>query len=189
MNERGYTAIGLVGPKMEANVGGAMRAAACYGADLILLQAPRFVHRATNVTKAERHIPTIVGDICDHRPYDCPMIVVEIVEGAVALPDFEHPERGLYVFGPEDGSVPARIIEKAQHVIYVPTAYCMNLAATANVVLYDRMVKRGAYDAGILLPVHRREDLSGLRLGENAVEEQSNMAMQHISLDNSGHTH
>lgn len=63
MHKRGYAVIGLVGPKIEANVGGAMRAAACYGADLILIQAPRFIHRGTNVTKAHRHIPTIMATI------------------------------------------------------------------------------------------------------------------------------
>jgi tRNA(Leu) C34 or U34 (ribose-2'-O)-methylase TrmL len=138
---RGYAAIGLVGPKIEANVGGAMRAATCYGASLILLEAPRFVHRATNVTKAQRHIPTLVGNICDNRPYDCPMVAVEIVDGARSLPNFTHPERALYVFGPEDGSIPRRILDRAQHVISIPTDYCMNLAATVNVVLYDRMAK------------------------------------------------
>lgn len=166
MNSRGYAVIGLVGPKMEANVGGAMRAAACYGVDLMLIQTPRFVHRATNVMRAERHIPTIVGNICDHRPYDCPMVVVEIADGAVPLPSFQHPERALYVFGPEDGSVPPDIIQKAQHIVYVPTAYCMNLAATANVVLYDRMVKR---NESLLLSVHKREDLSGVRNGLSAI--------------------
>ncbi|GAF89366.1 unnamed protein product, partial [marine sediment metagenome] len=29
-----------------------------------------------------------------------------------------------------------------KHTIYIPTAYCMNLSATVNVVLYDRMNKR-----------------------------------------------
>jgi tRNA(Leu) C34 or U34 (ribose-2'-O)-methylase TrmL len=138
---RGYAAIGLVGPKIEANVGGAMRAATCYGASLILLEAPRFVHRSTNVTKAQRHIPMIVGDICDHRPHDCPMIAIEIVDGARSLPAFTHPERALYVFGPEDGSIPRRLLDRAQHIISIPTDYCMNLAATVNVVLYDRMAK------------------------------------------------
>lgn len=140
---RGYSAIGLVGPKIEANVGGAMRAASCYGASLIVLEAPRFQHRATNVTKAQRHIPMIVGEICEHRPYDCPMIAIEIVAGAKPLPTFCHPERAIYVFGPEDGSIPRRILDRAQHVISIPTAFCMNLAATVNVVLYDRMMKRG----------------------------------------------
>lgn len=139
---RGFSAIGLIGPKIEANVGGALRAASCYGASLIVLQAPRFAHRSTNVTKAQRHIPMIVGDICDHRPYDCPMVAVEIVDGAIPLPLFTHPERAIYVFGPEDGSIPDRIVRRAQHVVSIPTHYCMNLAATVNVVLYDRMMKR-----------------------------------------------
>ncbi len=99
---RGYAAIGLCGPKIEENVGGAMRAASCYDARLILMEAPRFTHRATNVTQAQRHIPMIVGCIQEHRPYDCEMVVVELIDGAVPLPAFKHPERALYVFGPED---------------------------------------------------------------------------------------
>lgn len=139
---RGFSAIGIVSPKIEANVGGAMRAADCYGAALMIMEAPRFHHRATNVTKAQRHIPMIVGEICEHRPYDCPLIVIEIMDGAVSLPKFTHPERALYVFGPEDGSVPRRIVERAQHIVSIPTRWCMNLAATVNVVLYDRLAKR-----------------------------------------------
>lgn len=146
---RGFAAIGLVAPKNEHNVGGAFRAAHCYGAALILLQAPRFRHRSTNVTRSERHIPTIVGPICDHRPYDCPMVVVEIVEGAKPLPAFQHPQRALYVFGPEDGSVPPDIIARAQHVVSIPTRMCMNLAATVNVVLYDRIAKADRMARGI----------------------------------------
>lgn len=139
---RGFAGIGLVGPKIESNVGGALRAAHCYGAAFIVIEAPRFHHRATNVTQAQKHIPMIMGPICDHRPYDCPMVVIEIIPGAVALPDFAHPERALYVFGPEDGSVPRHIVERAQHIVSVPTTFCMNLAATVNVVLYDRAAKR-----------------------------------------------
>lgn len=146
---RGFIGIGLVAPKNEHNVGGVFRAAHCYGAGLILLQAPRFRHWATNVTRAEKHIPTIVGPIQEHRPYDCPMVVVEIVEGAVSLPAFQHPERALYVFGPEDGSVPREIVDRAQHVVSIPTRHCMNLAATANVVLYDRVAKAERMARGI----------------------------------------
>lgn len=141
---RGYAGIGLYAPKIEANVGGALRAASCYGADLIVLQTPRFKHRASDTTSAQRHIPTFIGQICDLRPYDCQMAVVEIIDGATSLPDFEHPDRCMYVFGPEDGSVPLEIVSRAQHVVSIPTRLCMNLAATVNVVLYDRLVKRGA---------------------------------------------
>lgn len=140
---RGFSAIGLVRPKDGANIGGALRAAHCYGAGLVVLDRPRWIKHPTNTTAAHRHIPIIATDsVLDARPYDCPVVVIEIVDGAVSLPDFKHPERAFYVFGPEDGSVPRTIVDKAQHVVSIPTAFCMNLAATVNVVLYDRMVKR-----------------------------------------------
>ena len=141
---RGYAAIGLCGTKNTANLGGAFRAAHCYGAGLIILQSPRLTKAPTDTTKAFRHIPTIVGNIIEHRPYDCPMVVVELAEGATPLPDFKHPERALYVFGPEDGSVSKELTRAAQFVVQVPTHYCMNLAATVNVVLYDRLAKRAS---------------------------------------------
>ena len=51
--------------------------------------------------------------------------------------------RTFYVFGAEDATLGARTLSWCRDVIYVPTAGCMNLAATANVVLYDRLVKMG----------------------------------------------
>lgn len=146
---RGYAAIGLYSPKNGLNIGGALRAAHCFDARMVIVEAPRFQRQASNVTEAQRHIPTIVGSIVEHRPHDCPMVVVELVDGASSLVTFEHPERGLYVFGPEDGSVPVRLVERAQHVVSIPTAYCLNLAATVNIVLYDRLVKRAARTTGV----------------------------------------
>lgn len=141
---RGYCALGLFSPKNSLNYGGLLRAAHCYGAGLIVLEAPRFQNFASDTTKASKHIPTIMGPVCEHRPHDCPMVVIEIIEGAQPLPEFQHPQRAFYVFGPEDGSVPKRIVERAQHVVSIPTAWCMNLAATVNVVLYDRLAKSWA---------------------------------------------
>lgn len=34
------------------------------------------------------------------------------------------------------------IVERVERVIYVPMSGCMNLAATVNVVLYDRLLKQ-----------------------------------------------
>lgn len=138
---RGYSAIGLIGAKIEANVGGALRAAFCYNASLIILQAPRFKQQSTNVFKTERHIPLIVGNILECRPYDCEIVAVELVENCKSLVSFKHPQRAIYVFGPEDGSISPKFLEKAQHVVQIPTVSCMNLAATVNVVLYDRLAK------------------------------------------------
>lgn len=141
---RGYCAVGLYCPKNSHNYGGVLRAAHCFDASLLLMETPRLQNFASDTTKAARHIPTIVGPILEHRPHDCALVVVEIVPRAVELATFIHPERALYVFGPEDGSVPDRIVERAQHVVFIPTTHCLNLAATVNVVLYDRTMKRRA---------------------------------------------
>ena len=68
-------------------------------------------------------------------------VVIELVENAIPLPEFSHPKDALYIFGPEDGSVNQLLIDNADYVVYIPTTGCMNLAATANVVLYDRLCK------------------------------------------------
>ena len=57
------------------------------------------------------------------------------------LHTFKHPQRAFYIFGPEDGSLRANVTDWCEDIIYIPTHGCMNLAATVNVVLYDRLAK------------------------------------------------
>ena len=143
---RGYSAIGIVNSKTEANIGGAMRAAACYGAASVIVEGARYKHQSSDVTKMWRHIPLFhVNDLWEMIPHDCVPIAIEFIKDARPLPTFTHPERGFYIFGPEDGNVPNRILSRCKNVIMIPTLRCMNLAATVNVVLYDRLVKRGGY--------------------------------------------
>jgi tRNA(Leu) C34 or U34 (ribose-2'-O)-methylase TrmL len=140
--KRGYACIALDHPKFDGNVGGALRAVACYDADMIVISGDRFKREPTDTTKAHRHVPTIiVNDVFDAIPYDCTPVAVEIVDGAVSLPQFVHPERAFYVFGAEDATLGKRILGRCKHVVSVPTSHCMNLAATVNVLLYDRAAK------------------------------------------------
>ena len=148
MKKRGYSSIGLYKPKDPASVGGVMRAASIYGASLVAIDGirGRALRHSTNTTQAHRHIPSIVADdLLAIRPFDAQIVVVDLIEGATPLPDFVHPDRAFYIFGPEDGTLGARHTSAAQHVVYVPGNMCMNLAATVNVILYDRMVKRGEW--------------------------------------------
>ena len=144
----GYAAIALWNPKNGENVGGAMRAAGVYEAQLVVLGGGRrpntLLRHPTDTMKTWASIPTIAtDDVFDAIPYDCVPVAIELVDGAKPLPDYWHPARAMYIFGPEDGSLPTSIIERCSTVLYVPTpGPCMNLAATVNVVLYDRLVKR-----------------------------------------------
>jgi tRNA(Leu) C34 or U34 (ribose-2'-O)-methylase TrmL len=132
----------LYAPKKEVNIGGAIRAAGVYNANFVMLEGVRYERMKTDTQHASRHMPLFeVPRMVDALPIDCARIAVEIVDGATPLPRFVHPERALYIFGPEDGSIPKDILDRCKYKVFVPTSDCMNLAATVNVVLYDRMAK------------------------------------------------
>jgi hypothetical protein len=69
-------------------------------------------------------------------------VAVELRPQAESLVTFEHPEDTLYVFGPEDGSIPKVVRLLCHRFVVIPTHHCLNLAAAVNVVLYDRRLKR-----------------------------------------------
>lgn len=145
MEARGYSCLGLIRPKSGENVGGSLRAAHCYGVSQVVLEGARTkdIRHCTNTPAAQKHMPVhLTDDMFAFVPFDTQVVVVDLVPGAVPLPAFQHPKRAFYVFGPEDGTLGSRHTDRAQHVVYVPTRNCMNLAACVNVVLYDRLAKQ-----------------------------------------------
>jgi tRNA(Leu) C34 or U34 (ribose-2'-O)-methylase TrmL len=142
---RGFAAIGLDRCKDKANLGGVLRAAGCYGASMVALGGGRLGKYATDTMKTYKHIPCIeTADLFEVKPFGAKIVVVELCESARSIKNFVHPGSAFYVFGPEDGNVSKRIVDAAYEVIYIPTHACMNLAATVNVVLFDRMNKMEA---------------------------------------------
>lgn len=144
---RGIAAIGLDRPKDPQNLGGVLRAAHCFGAAMVATRGNRVrIKRShTDTTKAWRHMPLIhADDLMEVCPYACVPVVVEVAEGATQLCTFKHPESAFYIFGPEDGSVSEELLGCCKHVVSIPTRFCLNLAATVNIVLYDRLTKTGS---------------------------------------------
>lgn len=142
--QRGYSAIGLWNPKDYLNVGSALRACGVYGASMMACGGPRNDYRQapTDTIKAHRHIPFLqVPDLKNIIPYKCVPVAVDVIEGATPLPRYNHPERAFYIFGPENGTLETPITDWCKDIVQVPTNYCMNLAASVNVVLYDRLMK------------------------------------------------
>ncbi|RRJ84098.1 RNA methyltransferase [Aestuariirhabdus litorea] len=174
MNKRAdeWVGVGLINPKSPSNVGAVMRAAGCYGVDAVHYTGERYGRAArfhTDTKAAARRIPlTAVVSPLDALPADTALVCVELVEGATALPQYQHPGRALYLFGPEDGTIPQRLIDQADAVVYVPTRGCMNLAATVNVVLYDRLAKRGKTPADDGLILNSRDTNNRVRVKPRA---------------------
>ena len=147
MKMRGYSAIGLFNPKNSINVGAVLRAAGIYGASFVAVTGERIKFKykkaPTDTMKTYRHLPLLqIEDLKKIIPYDCVPVAVEIIDGAIPLHNYEHPERALYVFGPEDGTLGKQVLNWCRDIIYIPGNGCMNLAATVNVVLYDRQAKQ-----------------------------------------------
>ena len=139
---RGYSAIGLSNPKTPANVGSVLRAAACYDASFVAFTGQRYRKAATDTTKAWRHIPLIRAEsLKDVIPYGVIPVAVDLVDDAIPLPEYRHPQQAFYIFGPEDGTLGEPVLSWCPHRVMVPTRHCMNLAATVNVILYDRLAK------------------------------------------------
>jgi len=144
---RGFAAVGLDHPKNKLNVGSALRACSVYRAAFLAVSGSRWGARySTDTMKAWRHMPFFqVDDLHGIIPYDCVPVAVDLIPNARALPGYTHPERAFYIFGAEDATLGDRILSWCRDVIYIPTAGCMNLAATVNVVLYDRLAKIGCH--------------------------------------------
>lgn len=139
---RGYSAVGLHNCKDNLNIGSALRAVGCYGASFLAVSGSRYERSRTDTGKIYKHTPMFHCDNLRHMiPFKCKTVAIDIVEGAVPLREYSHPERGFYIFGPEDGTLGIDIIRWCDDVVKVDTRFCMNLAATVNVVLYDRMSK------------------------------------------------
>lgn len=142
---RGYAAIGLYNPKFDTNVGSALRAAHCFGSAMIAVSGFRYRCPPTDVSRAFRHLPLLkVKDLRSAIPHDCVPVAVDLIASAKtqSLTDYIHPERAFYIFGPEDGTLGYHIVNWCRDIVYIPTRFCLNLAASVNVVLYDRMRKR-----------------------------------------------
>jgi tRNA(Leu) C34 or U34 (ribose-2'-O)-methylase TrmL len=143
--KNGSVAIGVVNPKSPENMGNVLRAAGCYGADAVFYTGKRFERAKkffTDTKNTSSKIPVVgLDSLLDAVPLGAQVIAVELVEGATPLMDFIHPEHAYYLFGPEDGSLSQELLNCCDAVVYVPTIGCMNLSATVNVLLYDRLVK------------------------------------------------
>ncbi len=137
--------LGLTNPKSPTNVGSVMRASGCYGVDSVVYTGERYERAAqynTDTHKSSHEIPlSQVDDLLTAVPEGATIVCVELVEGATPLPAYQHPDNAFYIFGPEDGNIQQKTINRVDDVVYIPTVGCMNLAATVNVLLYDRLAK------------------------------------------------
>lgn len=167
----GRVEVGLLNPKSPSNVGAVLRAVGCFEGDGVFYTGERFARAARFHTDTRRVGDAIAPQWVDCLAAargDCSLVCVDWVEGATALPDFVHPPRAFYAFGPEDGTLDQALVDRADAVVYVPTTGCLNLAAAVNVVLYDREAKLRTRRYDDALVRRNRDTNNGTRVTTSA---------------------
>ena len=151
-------------------MGSILRAAGCYQAQSIRYTGTRYAKakafstdtKNAHLNIAVSHVSSVIDPINDKN---LTKVAIELVEGATPLPLFKHPEEALYIFGPEDGSIEQNVIDQCDYVVYIPTIGCMNLAATVNVLLYDRLAKMTKMPSDDQIIINSRDTNNRTKLG------------------------
>ena len=147
---RGYFGIGAERISKPMNLGNLMRSAHAFGASFVFTVAAdhslREAARA-DTSKSPQHVPYYAWDGLDDMvlPKGCRLVAVELTDDAVDLPSFRHPLTAAYLLGPERGSVSPAALERADHVIRIPTRFCLNVQIAGAIVMYDRMRSLGSF--------------------------------------------
>jgi tRNA G18 (ribose-2'-O)-methylase SpoU len=149
---RGYFAIGAERISKPANLGNLLRSAHAFGAKFFFTLAahPNAFDSYSDTSKAVLHLPVYHwqngGDMV--LPDKCQLVGIELIEGATSLPEFRHPLHAAYVLGPERGSLSGEVLSRCDHVVKIPTAFCLNVAMAGAIVMYDRVRSLGPYERG-----------------------------------------
>ena len=148
-------AIVLHMPKYPHNVGQVVRLASAFGIAQVWYSGERIREAlGARLPREERmrryadvllvNHPDPLARICAAIP-DARPVAIELRPGAESLVDFVHPGDGdgapVYVFGPEDGSLPGAILKRCHRFVVIPSYECLNLATSVAALLYDRMAK------------------------------------------------
>lgn len=139
----------LVNPKYVRNVGGVLRTCSCTGIDNLLWTGKRVnPHDYDRLPREERMrgYADVQWGTSD-KPLDLfepgiTPVAIEVVENAEPLNDFIHPDRGVYLFGPEDGSIPQVYRALCHRFIKIPAYHCFNLSVAVGIVMTHRLCQR-----------------------------------------------
>ena len=154
---RGYFAIGSERMSKAMNLGALMRTANAFGASYVF--TIRAEHRlreayAADTSKTAGQIPWYDYDSIEElkMPRGCQLVGVELTDDAVMLPTFRHPLQAAYILGPEKGSLSPGILQRCDHVVKIPTKFCINVSLAGALVMYDRHLSFGGYAPRPIMP-------------------------------------
>lgn len=154
---RGYFGIGVEGISKQMNVGAIMRTAHAFGASFVFTIDAVYAKREggrSDTSDAPEHLPLHeYATLDDFRlPRGCDLVGIELIDDSIDLPSFRHPRQAAYVLGPERGSLSPALVAQCDHVVKIPTRFCVNVGVAAAIVMYDRVLTLGRHPARPMTP-------------------------------------
>jgi tRNA G18 (ribose-2'-O)-methylase SpoU len=146
---RGYFAIGAERISKSLNLGNLMRSAHGFGASFTFTIGATYqaLEARADTSKGAQHLPHFSWASVEEMalPKGCRLVGVELLDEAIDLPSFHHPPRAAYVLGPELGTLSEGLIARCDHVVRVPSSFCINVAMAGAIVMYDRVRSLGRF--------------------------------------------
>lgn len=147
---RGYFGIGAEGISKEMNVGNLFRTAHAFDASFVFTLGANYSRRVggrADTSDALGHMPFYefpdMGSMS--LPQGCKIVGIELLDESLELPSFHHPSKAAYILGPERGELSAGMREKCDHVLKIPTKFCVNVGIAGAIVMYDRILSMGRF--------------------------------------------
>lgn len=162
---RGYFGIGAQDISKPMNLGALMRTAHAFGASFFFtINAHTKVREAYNsdTSRSFDHVPYYPwASVEDLRlPKGCALVGVELTDDAIELPRFMHPQAAAYVLGRERGSLSPDLVSRCDHIVRIPTKFCINVGLAGAIVMYDRLLALGGYPARPIMPGGPKLDMT-----------------------------
>ena len=147
---RGFFGIGVQGISKEMNVGNLMRSAHAFGASFFFHLAPAVNIRKlqhSDTAKSARHMPVFEFETANDLifPKYTALVGVELTDDAHELPSFHHPLNAAYILGPERGNLSADVMDQCDHIVQIPTKFCINVGVAGAIIMYDRLTSKGKF--------------------------------------------
>ena len=147
---RGYFGIGVEGISKTMNVGNLFRTAHAFGASFVFTVDAAYERtegQKSDTSKSGGHMPFYTFPSAGKLmlPDGCKLVGIELLDEAVELPSFRHPQQAAYVLGPERGELSPEMIERCDHTIQIPMSFCVNVGIAGAIVMYDRLISQGRF--------------------------------------------
>jgi len=153
---RGYFGIGVERLSKAWNAGSLFRTAHAFGASFVFTIAAdwRASEARSDTSNAFEQIPCYeFASVAELRlPDGCRLVGVELIDDAEMLPSFRHPPQAAYVLGPERGSLSPELVARCDHLVRIPSKFCVNVGIAGAIVMYDRLLSLGRFPGRPGLP-------------------------------------